>query len=138
LQVPPRRRPKAGAPIPISAPPRPADPAELEAALDRVLAPGELIEMALPAVGSTLVLTDQRLLLVRQGASFRPRSGVRSWPIDRALMLQLGRPSHGSTRLIVARSGRSLSVFLTESQLAEAAALIAAIRRHTFATDELD
>ena len=51
-------------------------------ALNPALDPDEQVEMTLQAVGCTLVLTDRQLIMVRQGADFRPRTGVTSWRRD--------------------------------------------------------
>ena len=106
---------------------------DTRAALEGVLEPTELVELVSPAVGSTLVMTDRRLLVIRDGARFRPRSGVRSWPLRRDLTLRLARVRHDTSRLVIACDGRTASVFLTGSQMGEAQALIAEIRHRTYA-----
>ena len=58
---------------------------DVRAAVSSALGPSEHVALVAPAVGCTLVLTDSRLLLVREGASYRPRSGIRSWVLDRTL-----------------------------------------------------
>ncbi len=85
------------------------------------------------AVGSTLVMTDRRLFVVRDGARFRPRSGVRWWPLERDLTLRLARVRHDTSRLVIAREGRSASVFLTGTQVGDVQGLIAEIRHRTYA-----
>ena len=93
------------------------------------------MEHAVDAVGCTLVLTDRRLLVVRDGASFRPRSGVRSWPLDRGLTLRLGQVRRDTSRLVIDHAGRSASVFLTAAQIDDAEDLIATIRKRIFTGD---
>jgi hypothetical protein len=114
------------------------DPTELRATLGAVLESSEAIERIAPAVGSTLVLTGRRLLLVRQGASFRPQTGVRWWPVDRDLVLRLGRPSRGSSQLVIAHPTRTISVFLSDDHVAGVTRLIADIRRRAFSTTGTD
>jgi hypothetical protein len=80
-----------------------------------------------------LVLTDRRLLVIRDGAKFRPRSGVRWWSLHRDLTLRLARVRHDTSRLVIQRDGRPASVFLTGSQVGDAQAMIAEIRHRTFA-----
>ena len=46
-------------------------------AIAAFLGPAERVDRVVPAVGCALVLTNQRLLVVREGAAFRPKSGVR-------------------------------------------------------------
>ena len=53
---------------------------ETAEALREVLEEGEAVVAALPSIGSALVLTDRRLIIIRDGRSFRPRTGVRDWP----------------------------------------------------------
>ena len=108
-------------------------PDAIRAALDPVLESSERVERVVPAVGSSLVLTDRRLLVVREGASYRPRSGVRSWLLDRALTLRLAPARRETARLEIERSGRSASVFLAGEHVEEARTLIAEIRSRTYA-----
>lgn len=110
-------------------------PEPTRAALAPALEPSERVERAVAAVGCTLVLTDRRLLVVRDGASFRPRSGVRSWPLDRDLTLRVGQIRRDTTRLVIDHAGRSVSVFLTAVQIDDAQALVARIRQRIYADD---
>lgn len=102
-------------------------------ALAPILEDEERIDRVSAAVGCTLVLTDRRLLVIRDGAKFRPRSGVRWWPLHRELTLRLARVRHDTSRLVIQRDGRPASVFLTGSQVGDAQAMIAEIRHRTFA-----
>jgi hypothetical protein len=99
------------------------------AALVQRLEPGERVERIVTAVGCTLVLTQRRLVLVRDGATFRRRTGVQSWPLDDRLDLQLTRVRHGTGRLLIQRAGKSTSVFLPETQMDDARMLVAKGRR---------
>lgn len=108
-------------------------PVETEAALRPMLAAAERVTYAISGVGCTLVLTDQRLLLVRDGASFRPRTGIQAWPLDRALGLRLRPSSHGTGQLIIAREGQLASVFLTGRHLEEARSMVAETRQRILA-----
>ncbi len=92
-----------------------------------------MVERVSPAVGCTLVMTDRRLFVIRDGARFRPRSGVRSWPLQRDLTLRLARVRHDTSRLVIQCAGRSASVFLTGAQMDAAQDLIAEIRHRTYA-----
>jgi hypothetical protein len=109
--------------------PRPADKTALRAALARALGSDERVDIEALAVGCTLVLTSTRLILVREGASYRPSTGVRSWPLDRLLLLRLEQPHRGSSRLTLGRAAAPTSVFLLADQLPAAQALIGEIRR---------
>ena len=68
--------------------------------------------MVAPAVGCTLVLTDRQLLLVRDGHSFRPRSGIQRWVVDRSLSVRLGPVRQTTGQLAIECCGRTASVFL--------------------------
>ena len=103
------------------------------AALAPVLGPSERMARAVPAVGCTLVLTDQKLLLVRDGASYRPRSGVQTWPLDKTLTLRLAPLRRTVSRLVIESADKSASVFLTTEHVGDAQALVADIRRRIYA-----
>jgi hypothetical protein len=95
-------------------------------ALGPVLEAGEGVERVAPAVGCTLVLTDRRLFLVREGgARRRPASGIQSWRLDGELTIRIGKPIHDSSLLLIGRAGCSASVFLTGANLGNARLLIA-------------
>jgi hypothetical protein len=101
-------------------------------ALAPVLGPTERVAMVAPAVGCTLVLTDRQLLLVRDGVSYRPRSGVQSWVVDRSLSVRLGPIRQTTGQLAIECGGKTASVFLTRAHLAEADALVAEVRRRIY------
>ena len=98
-----------------------------------VLDATERVQRVVAAVGCSLVLTDRRLAVVREGASYRPRTGVRSWALDRSLVLRLAPARRETARLVIERTGRSASVFLTGEHVDEARTLIAEIRSRTYA-----
>ncbi|MDP9223689.1 MAG: hypothetical protein M3P18_07495 [Actinomycetota bacterium] len=102
--------------------------ASLAEALAAVLGPTERVEITLAAVGCTLFLTDRKLVLVRDGANYRPRTGIRSWPRDPDLMAQLAKGERDTMRLVIG-SGPSVSIFLPAGQGDAARALVAAIRQ---------
>jgi hypothetical protein len=106
---------------------------DARAALAPVLAPTEPITLVAPAVGCTLVLTDRRLVLVRQGVAYRPRSGVRSWPLDRSLTLRPGPPRTTSGQLAIGNGRRRTSVFYSIGQAPAIDTLVAEVRRLIYA-----
>ncbi|MEO8437969.1 MAG: hypothetical protein ABI562_05880 [Chloroflexota bacterium] len=99
------------------------------AALAPVLDPTERVTSVAAAVGCTLVLTDRQLHVVRDGADFRPRSGIQSWNLDRGLTVRRTPVRKGTGRLIIERSGQKASIFLTAEQIPGAEALLAEILR---------
>jgi len=111
---------------------------EFHVALDRALGPDERVDLTAQAVGCTLVLTNLRVLIVRDGAKFRPSSGIRAWPLDRGLRLRLGRAYRQVHRLAIGDVSKTVSVFISTDQVVEAQRLIAEARRRTFAADESD
>jgi hypothetical protein len=94
---------------------------------------GERPQRVAAAVGCTLVLTDRRLVLVRDGASFRPKTGVHSWPVDRDLILRVSRMRRDTGRLLIEQTDRRISVFVTTAQLPEVRAIIADVRTRAYA-----
>ena len=74
----------------------------------------ENVDILAPAVGSILVLTDRRLIVLRQGAEFRPRTGIQSFALDRDLEVRVA-PT--IKQVTVASSGRAISVFIRREQL---------------------
>jgi hypothetical protein len=93
------------------------------------LGPAERVERVVAAVGCALVLTNERLLVVREGAAFRPKSGVRDWPLDRHSRIRMAPGSRH--RLILERYDRSASVFLTRAQVDDAVDLISEVRERS-------
>lgn len=93
------------------------------------LGAAEPIERSLAGIGCTVVLTDRHLVLIRDGATFRRRTGVRSWPLDGALAVRLTPVRHGAQRLLISGCAESASVFLPGLQVTEARKLAAEVQR---------
>jgi hypothetical protein len=100
--------------------------------LAHVLDPDEAIDQVAPAVGSALVLTNRRLLVVREGARFRPKTGIRSFAFDLDLRIRLG---PGRKRVIIATSVETINVFVRVEQVAAAELLLAEVRRRIYRHD---
>ena len=98
-------------------------------AIAAVLDPAESVDFVAPAVGSWLVLTQRRLIVVRDGASFRPKSGVRSFALGSGLSMRVG-PAR--RRVIIESDGRAINVFVRSEQLAQAEAFVAEVRRRIY------
>ena len=105
------------------------------AALAPILDPAERVAMVAPAVGCTLVLTDRQLLLVRDGVSYRPRSGVQSWVVDRSLRIRLGPVRRTTGQLAIECGGHTASVFLTQAHIPAVDALVAEVRSRIYRRD---
>ena len=106
---------------------------DTRAALASLLEPGEDVDLVAVGVGCTLVLTDRHLLLVRDGAYYRPRSGVQAWALDRGTSLRLTPARRTTSRLVITDGKRSASVFVTIEQQPSIADLVAAVRGRTHA-----
>lgn len=104
-------------------------------ALQPILDPTEQVTHVAAAVGCTLVLTDTRLHLVRDGVNYRPRTGIQSWVLDRSLTIRMTPVRQRTGRLIVARLGHNASVFLTAAHASDVEALLAELRRRIYAED---
>jgi hypothetical protein len=104
---------------------------DVHTALAGVLEPREPILLVAAAVGSTLILTDRRLMVVRDGARFRPKTGVRAFAIGAGLAVRVG-PAR--RRVIIESEGRAITVFIRPEQLEAAEALVAELRRRILKT----
>lgn len=62
---------------------------------------GEDVVDQVSGLGATLILTPTRAVLIRQGAQYRPRSGVRSWPYSTIRDVQVVPPRHGNGRVVI-------------------------------------
>jgi hypothetical protein len=104
-------------------------PEAVRNAIAAFLDPAERVDRVVPAVGCALVLTNERLLVVREGAAFRPKSGVRDWPLDRDSRIRMAPGSQH--RIILERYDQTASVFLTRAQVDAAVDLITEVRQRS-------
>jgi hypothetical protein len=86
------------------------------------------------AVGCTLVLTDRRLLLVRDGTQHRPRSGLQAWALDRSLTIRLT-SGRERIRLLIEYPGHAVSVFVAAVHATAVARLVVEARQRIYAED---
>ena len=98
-------------------------------AIAAILDPAESVELTAPAVGSSLVLTQHRLIVVRDGANFRPKSGVRSFELGPELSIRVG-PNR--RRVMIESEAGTTNVFIRSEQLAQAEAFVAEVRRRIY------
>jgi hypothetical protein len=109
--------------------PRAGTSEEARTSVAAILEPSERIEHLALAVGCTLVLTDRRVVLVRDALRRRPTTGIRSFRLDRETVLRMG-PDH---RTVVLRyRGASASAFVRPEQLGQVVALVAGARRRVY------
>jgi hypothetical protein len=94
-------------------------------------AAAETILGQVEGLGATLVVTATRVIVVRQGAHFRPRSGVRAWPIDSLRAVQLVAPRNGNGRVVL-RTGpypwQAVSLFIAAAHWRAAERAVSQIR----------
>ena len=86
------------------------------------------------AVGCTLVLTDRRLMLVREGTQHRPRTGVQTWALDRTLTIRLS-SSRERARVLIECCGQAVSVFVAAVHAASIRRLVVDARERIYAQD---
>ena len=98
-------------------------------ALEATLDPTESVEFVAAAVGSSLVLTQHRVMVVRDGASFRPKTGVRVFEFASGFTLRIG-PAR--RRVIIDSGGKTINLFVRSEQLAQAEAFVAEVRRRLY------
>ena len=101
-------------------------------ALAAVLDPAEKVESVTSAVGSSLVLTQHRLFVVRDGASFRPKTGVRTFELKAGLSIRMG-PAR--KRIIIESTTGTINLFVRSGQLARAEGFVAEVRRRIYSED---
>lgn len=109
-------------------------PDHLWSAVAPTLERSEHILWTAAAVGCTLVLTDQRLLLVRDGTQFRPRTGVQTWPLDRSLTIRMT-SGRERVRLMIQYGGKAVSVFVAAVHATAVTRLVAEARHRIYAED---
>jgi hypothetical protein len=103
-------------------------PGTVGGVLRSALQADESVTHVVPAIGCALVLTDRRLLIVRDGSSFRPRTGVRQWEIEPGLTVRPGLVRQGIGSLVI-RWGRDItSVFVRADRWNDALDLIGSVR----------
>lgn len=99
-------------------------PKDVELSLAAVLETDEDVLGAVTSLAGTLVLTDRRVVIVREGRAYRPQSGIRSWGISPDVEFTYGPPRGGMGRLVVGNGKESTSFFVKEVDWAEALRLI--------------
>lgn len=92
---------------------------------------GEDVVDHVSGLGATLILTPTRAVLIRQGAQYRPRSGVRSWPYSTLRDVQVVPPRDGNGRVVI-RLGpypwQTVNLFVDATEWTAAERVVAKIR----------
>ena len=96
--------------------------------LEAALRAGEKITHLVPAIGCVVALTPLRLLVVREGSAFRPKSGVREWTLGPGLTVRAGLVRHGAGSLVIKWGRGATSVFVRADHWDDALMLVGAVR----------
>jgi len=106
-------------------------PSERDRAFLSAAASGEVVVDHVEGLEATLIVTGSQVIVVRQGAYFRPRSGIRSWPLLSIRDVQLAPPRNGSGRIVL-RTGpypwQAVSLFVGGRELSDAERVVGQIR----------
>jgi hypothetical protein len=113
----------------LGAPDRSGDDEAVRVASSVVGSREELL-CALRGVGSTMLLTTTRIVVARDGAERRPRSGVQSFPLGRIQQLGIELGTGPSGRIVVwtGELEEAVSMFFEARALERAEALVGAAR----------
>ena len=104
-------------------------PAAIGERLGVFLGSDEVVTHVVPALGAIIVLTDRRIIVIREGGASRPRTGLRDWALEAPLMIRVGLVRHGTGSLLIQRDRSVTNVFVGREHWREALRLIAAVRR---------
>jgi hypothetical protein len=96
--------------------------------LRAALATGEHVTHIVPAIGCVLALTDRRLLVLREGSAFRPKTGVRDWELADRPVVRSGLVRQGTGSLVIQSNRDVTSVFVRGANWEDALALVGAVR----------
>lgn len=105
-----------------------AHPGTAASRLRAILTKGEEITHLVPAIGCVIALTPRRLLIVREGSSFRPKTGVRDWELGAGMSVRAGLVRQGSGSLVVKWGRNATSVFVRAEHWDDALALVGTVR----------
>ena len=87
-------------------------PQDVRRSLDDVFRPGEDVLGSVSSLAGSLVLTDRRVLILREGRGYRPKTGIRSWDIGPGIDFTYGPPRGGLGRLMIGQGKAATSFFV--------------------------
>jgi hypothetical protein len=99
-------------------------PKDVALSLDGVLGADEAVLGAVTSLAGTLILTNRRVVIVREGRGYRPLNGIRSWDISTEVDFTYGPPRGGLGRLVIGNGREAASFFVKERDWLEALRLI--------------
>lgn len=90
------------------------------------LAATEELLVVLRGIGAMMFLTNQRVIVARDGVERRPRSGIQSFPLEtiRLIRLELGSAPSGRIAVSTTRGQEAVSMFFDSRSLERAHELI--------------
>jgi hypothetical protein len=107
-------------------------PTDVELSLSDVLETDEELLGAVTTLAGTLVLTDRRVVIVREGRTYRPRTGIRSWWISPTVDLRCAMPRGGMGRLMVGTGKQAANFFVKSSDWEDALRMVTITRGQAY------
>ncbi len=104
-------------------------PKDVMQSLLAVFRPGEEILGSVSSLAGSLVLTDLRVLIVREGRGYRPLSGIRSWEIEPGIGFTYGPTRGGLGRLMIGKGKAATSFFVKTGDWDVALSLVSMAHR---------
>jgi hypothetical protein len=99
-------------------------PTDVALSLGEFLENNEGILGVVTSLAGSLVLTDRRVVIVREGHGYRPQNGIRSWDISSDVGFRYGAPRGGMGLLVLGDGKAATSFFVNESDWTEAMRLV--------------
>ncbi len=104
-------------------------PHDVMRSLADIFRPGEEVLGSVSSLAGSLVLTDRRVLILREGRGYRPQSGIRSWDIEPGIVFTFGQPRGGLGRLMIGTGKAATSFFVRTSDWDAALRLVSQAHR---------
>jgi hypothetical protein len=101
---------------------------ETRATLVGLLEVGEEALGGLGSISARLILTDRRLIIIREGWRLRPATGIRTWALDASFHIRAA-PRAAAGALIVDRARGATSFFVGERDWPDALRIVSEARR---------
>jgi hypothetical protein len=99
-------------------------PTDVATSLGSFLQKGEGILGVVTSLAGSLVLTDRRVVIVREGHGYRPQNGIRAWDISSRVGFRYGAPRGGMGRLVLGDGKTTTSFFVNATDWTEALRLV--------------
>jgi len=99
-------------------------PTDVATSLGSFLQKGEGILGVVTSLAGSLVLTDRRVVIVREGHGYRPQNGIRAWDISSRVGFRYGAPRGGMGRLVLGDGKATTSFFVNATDWTEALRLV--------------